>query len=104
MLGRKPFFLAGLAVFTLGSALCGAAPSLGALIAARCFQGLGAAAIFSVNVAMITRSFPAAERGRALGINMILLALGVSVGPTVGGILTQALSWRNGRSTLGGFC
>jgi len=94
MLGRKPFFLAGLAVFTLGSALCGAAPSLGALIAARCLQGLGAAAIFSVNVAMITRSFPAAERGRALGINMILLALGVSVGPTVGGILTQALSWR----------
>jgi EmrB/QacA subfamily drug resistance transporter len=94
MLGRKPFFLTGLAVFTLGSAFCGAAPSLGALIAARCLQGLGAAAIFSVNVAMITRSFPAAERGRALGINMILLALGVSVGPTVGGILTQALSWR----------
>ena len=94
MLGRKPLFLAGLAVFTLGSALCGAAPSLGTLIAARCFQGLGAAAILSVNVVMITRSFPAAERGRALGINMILLALGVSAGPTVGGILTQALSWR----------
>jgi len=94
MLGRKPLFLAGLAVFTLGSALCGAAPSLGALIAARCFQGLGAAAIFSVNIAMITRSFPAGERGRALGLNAILVALGVSVGPTVGGILTQYLSWR----------
>src|SRR6266480_5538252 len=94
MLGRKPLFLAGLAVFTIGSALCGAAPSLGTLIAARCFQGLGAAAILCVNVAMITRSFPAAERGRALGLNMILLALGVSMGPTIGGILTQALSWR----------
>lgn len=94
MLGRKPLFLAGLAVFTLGSALCGAAPSLDALVAARCFQGLGAAAIFSVNVAMITRSFPAAERGRALGINTILVQLGVSVGPIVGGILTHALSWR----------
>jgi EmrB/QacA subfamily drug resistance transporter len=94
MRGRKPLFLAGVAVFTLGSALCGAAPSLGALIAARCFQGLGAAAILSVNVAMITRAFPATERGRALGTNMILLALGVSVGPTAGGILTQALSWR----------
>jgi EmrB/QacA subfamily drug resistance transporter len=94
MLGRKPLFLAGLAVFTAGSALCGAAPSLGALIAARCFQGLGGAAIFSVNTAMITRSFPAAERGRALGVNALLVALGVSVGPTVGGILTQALSWR----------
>jgi EmrB/QacA subfamily drug resistance transporter len=94
MVGRKPLFLAGLAVFTLGSALCGAAPSLGALVAARCFQGLGAAAIFSVNIAMITRSFPAAERGRALGVNAILVALGVSVGPTVGGLLTQALTWR----------
>jgi EmrB/QacA subfamily drug resistance transporter len=94
MLGRKPLFLAGLAVFTLGSALCGAAPSLDTLIAARCFQGLGAAAIFSVNIAMITRSFPAAERGRALGINAILVALGVSVGPTAGGILTHVLSWR----------
>jgi EmrB/QacA subfamily drug resistance transporter len=94
MLGRKPLFLAGLALFTLGSAVCGAAPSLNALIAARCFQGLGAAAILSVNVAMITRSFPAGERGRALGLNMILLALGVSAGPTIGGILTQTLSWR----------
>jgi EmrB/QacA subfamily drug resistance transporter len=93
-LGRKPFFLAGLAVFTLGSAVCGAAPSLGTLIAARCFQGLGAAAIYSVNVAMITRSFPANERGRALGINAVLIALGVSAGPTLGGILTQALNWR----------
>lgn len=94
VLGRKPLLLGGLTVFTLGSALCGAAPSLGVLIAARCFQGLGAAAIFSVNVAMITRSFPAAERGRALGINAVLLALGVSVGPTAGGVLTHALSWR----------
>jgi len=94
MLGRKPIFLAGLAVFTLGSALCGAAPSLGALIAARCFQGLGGAAIFSVNLAMITRSFPASERGRALGTNAILVAMGVSVGPTVGGILTQVGTWR----------
>jgi EmrB/QacA subfamily drug resistance transporter len=84
MVGRKPLFLGGLVVFTLGSAL----------IAARCFQGLGAAALFSVNIAMITRAFPAAERGRALGINAILVALGVSVGPTVGGILTQLLSWR----------
>jgi EmrB/QacA subfamily drug resistance transporter len=94
LLGRKPLFMGGLVVFTLGSALCGAAPSLGALIAARCFQGLGAAALFSVNIAMITRAFPAAERGRALGINAILVALGVSVGPTIGGLLTQLLTWR----------
>ena len=93
VLGRRPLILAGLAIFTLGSALCGAAPSLEVLIAARCFQGVGGAAIFAVNVAMITRSFPAAERGRALGINTILVALGVSTGPIVGGILTQTLGW-----------
>jgi EmrB/QacA subfamily drug resistance transporter len=94
MLGRKPLLLSGLVVFTLGSALCGVAPSLGVLIAARCFQGLGAAAIFSVNIAMVTRAFPAQERGRALAINMVIVALGVSAGPTLGGILTSALSWR----------
>jgi EmrB/QacA subfamily drug resistance transporter len=94
VLGRRPLILGGLAIFTLGSALCGAAPSLEVLIAARCLQGLGGAAIFSVNVAMITRSFPAAERGRALGINTILVALGVSTGPIVGGVLTQTLGWR----------
>jgi EmrB/QacA subfamily drug resistance transporter len=94
MLGRKPLILGGLAVFTFGSALCGAAPSLGTLIAARCFQGLGAAAIYSVNIAMVTGAFPPEERGRALGINAVIVALGISVGPTAGGILTSALSWR----------
>ncbi|HWE60180.1 MAG TPA: MFS transporter, partial [Chloroflexota bacterium] len=94
MIGRKPIFVAGLVIFTLGSALCGAAPSLGLLIAARCFQGLGAALIFAVNTAMVTLAFPARERGRALGINTILVALGVSAGPTIGGVITQFWTWR----------
>jgi EmrB/QacA subfamily drug resistance transporter len=94
MFGRKPLFLVGLVIFTLGSALCGAAPSLAALIVARGVQGLGAALIFAVNVAMITRVFPAAERGRALGTNALLLAMGISVGPTFGGLITQHLTWR----------
>jgi EmrB/QacA subfamily drug resistance transporter len=93
VVGRKLLLLAGLAVFTLGSALCGAAPSLGVLVAARCFQGLGAAAIMAVNVAMITRSFGAAQRGEALGINAVFVALGVSVGPTAGGLLIHVLGW-----------
>ncbi len=93
MLGRKPIWLAGLVVFTLGSAICGAAPTLGVLIAARLFQGLGAALIFAVNIAMITGVFPAHERGKALGMNSIVVALGVSAGPTIGGIITQYLSW-----------
>ena len=94
MVGRKPIFVAGLTVFTLASAACGAAPSLGLLLAARAVQGLGAALIFAVNLAMITHAFPEHQRGRALGINAILVALGVSVGPTVGGLLTDQLSWR----------
>ncbi len=94
MLGRKPVWLTGLVVFTLGSAICGAAPSLGVLIAARLFQGLGAALIFAVNIAMITSVFPAHERGRALGLNSIVVALGISAGPTIGGVITQYLTWR----------
>jgi EmrB/QacA subfamily drug resistance transporter len=94
MVGRRPVFLGGLATFTLASALCGAAPSLPLLIAARSLQGLGAAAIFATNVALITRAFPASERGRALGTNAVLVAVGISAGPTLGGILTTALDWR----------
>jgi EmrB/QacA subfamily drug resistance transporter len=94
MIGRKPIFIAGITIFTLGSAICGAAPSLGILIAARCFQGLGGALIFAVNIAMLTHAFPAKERGRALGLNSIVVALGISVGPTLGGIITEYLTWR----------
>ena len=94
MAGRRPIFVVGLALFGLGSAACGAAPTLGILIGARLLQGVGAACIFAVNIAMITQAFPARERGRALGINAVLVALGVSTGPTVGGIITQYLTWR----------
>jgi len=94
MIGRRPILLAGLVVFTLGSALCGAAPTLPMLVAARLFQGLGASLIFAVNLAMISYAFPPSERGRALGLNSVVVSLGVSVGPTIGGIITQALSWR----------
>jgi MFS family permease len=83
MIGRKPIFIGGIIIFTLGSTFSGAAPSLSILIAARCFQGLGGALLFSVNIAMLTHAFPANERGRALGFNSIVVALGVSVGPTL---------------------
>ncbi len=94
MIGRKPIFLAGLIVFVLGSALCGLAPSLLFLILARLFQGIGGALIFSVNVAMITSTFPDNERGLALGLNAVVVSLGVAAGPTIGGIITQYLTWR----------
>jgi EmrB/QacA subfamily drug resistance transporter len=94
MIGRKPIFFTGLIVFILGSMLCGLAPSLLLLILARLFQGLGAALIFSVNVAMITSTFPNKERGLALGLNSVIISLGVAAGPTIGGIITQYLTWR----------
>lgn len=95
IIGRKPIWAAGLAIFTIGSALCGAAPSLGFLIAARGFQGLGGAMLFAVSPAMVTAAFPSEERGRALGLNAVIVALGVSAGPTIGGILTESFSWRS---------
>ena len=94
MIGRKPIYELGLVIFVVGSILSGAATTLGFLIAARIFQGLGGALIFSVNIAMITSVFPANERGRALGWNSVIIALGISVGPTIGGIITQYLTWR----------
>ncbi len=94
MIGRKPIWASGLAIFTIGSALCGAAPTLELLVAFRAFQGLGGALLFAVSPAMLTRAFPASERGRALGLNAVIVALGVSAGPTLGGIITDHLSWR----------
>ncbi len=94
MIGRKPIWIAGLVIFTTGSAICGAAPSLGLLIAARGLQGLGGALLMSISPAMLTNAFPARERGRALGLNAVVVALGVSVGPTLGGIITEHLTWR----------
>jgi EmrB/QacA subfamily drug resistance transporter len=91
---RKPVWVAGLVCFTLGSALCGAASSLAWLIAARIFQGLGGALLFAPGMAIITDAFPAAERGLALGLTTVVAALGVSAGPTLGGVITEQASWR----------
>ena len=94
MTGRKAIWTAGLAIFTTGSALSGAAPSLGFLIAARGFQAVGGSLLFAVSAAMLTGAFPASERGRVLGMNALIVALGVSVGPTLGGFITEFLTWR----------
>lgn len=94
MTGRKAIWATGLAIFTLGSALCGASPSLGFLIGARAFQSIGGALLFAVSAAMLTGAFPTSERGRVLGLNALIVALGISVGPTLGGVITQFLTWR----------
>ncbi len=93
-LGRKPTWQLGLGTFTLGSALCGLAPSLGYLIVFRALQGVGAALLMALSAALLTSAFPSAERGRALGLNALTVAIGVSAGPPLGGLITERLSWR----------
>jgi EmrB/QacA subfamily drug resistance transporter len=92
--GRKFIWLAGLVLFTASSALCGFSPSLGFLIASRAIQGLGGALIMAVGPALLTTAFPPQERGLAFGFNTVFVALGISVGPTMGGLIMTIASWR----------
>ena len=93
--GRKKVFALGMSVFTSASLLAGLAPSAAVLIAARALQGIGSAMISGTGVAILTSVFPAQERGRVLGINVAVVYLGLSLGPPLGGILTQQLGWRS---------
>jgi EmrB/QacA subfamily drug resistance transporter len=90
----KRVYLVGFTVFTLASICCGAAPNEAALVAFRVVQGIGAAMIMAMGPAIVARTFPADERGRALGLNAISISIGLSLGPALGGILTQVFTWR----------
>jgi EmrB/QacA subfamily drug resistance transporter len=94
MIGRSPIWMTGLVVFTAGSTVCGAAPSLGLLIAARALQGVGGALILSTSTAILSNAVPASKRGHALGWGATSVALGASAGPTIGGFLTTLGTWR----------
>jgi len=93
--GRKKVFTFGIVLYTIASLLCALATSGIMLIAFRVLQGFGGAMIFGTGAAIITSVFPVGERGRALGINVAAVYLGLSVGPFVGGILTQHFGWRS---------
>jgi len=93
-LGRRKIFAIGIAIFAVASAVCGAAGNAQQLIAARAFQGLGAALLVPGSLAIITAAFPAGERGRAIGTWSSLTSLAVIAGPLFGGWLVQAVSWR----------
>jgi EmrB/QacA subfamily drug resistance transporter len=94
LIGRKKVFLAGVALFTLASAACGAADTQALLIGARFAQGLGAALSSSVILAIIVADFPLpAERAKAMSSYIIVAVGGGSLGLLVGGYVTQALSW-----------
>ncbi|HEX8796222.1 MAG TPA: MFS transporter [Polyangiaceae bacterium] len=92
--GRRRVWATGLTAFTVGSALCGAAPSLGALVGFRALQGIGSAGTMAVSPAMLVAAFPREQRGRALGLNAVIVGLGISLGPTLGGVITQHFGWR----------
>ena len=93
-LGRKRVFLAGIAFFTLSSALCGAATSPLWLILARGAQGIGGAVMFAVSLALISQEFHGRERGTAFGIWGATVGMAVAIGPLVGGALTTYVGWR----------
>ncbi len=93
MYGRKTLYNSGFVVFTIGSLLCGLSPTVGWLIAARVLQGVGGALILALGLAIVTDAFPAAERGRALGISGSIVSIGIVTGPTLGGVIIENLSW-----------
>lgn len=93
--GRKKIFTLGVLVFTTSSFLCALSRSASVLILFRIMQGIGASMIFSNGVAILTSVFPPRERGKALGINIASVYIGLSLGPTLGGVLTHSLGWRS---------
>jgi EmrB/QacA subfamily drug resistance transporter len=94
LLGRKRVFLVAIALFTLASALCGAAQSPTWLIVARGLQGIGGAGMFAVSLAIISQEFHGRERGTAFGIWGATVGMAVAIGPLVGGALTTYVGWR----------
>lgn len=92
--GRKRWYLYGFALFTVASALCGLAPTLGALVGFRVLQAVGAAMLQANSVALVTTSVPRASMRSALGVQAAAQALGLALGPTVGGLLVTGPGWR----------
>jgi len=92
--GRRIIFSYGMSLFTMASCLSAVSVTLFMLLAARVLQGIGAAMIFGTGIAMIATVFAPGERGRAIGLNVTAVYIGLSIGPFFGGLMTQYLSWR----------
>ncbi|MBW8756548.1 MAG: MFS transporter [Burkholderiales bacterium] len=93
VLGHRRVFAAGTLLFTVASLVCGLADSLTALVAARVLQGLGGAAIMSVNMTLIRVVFPARRLGRGAGMNALVVGLAFTVGPTVASAVLAVATW-----------
>ncbi len=94
ILGRRRLLLAGIFLFTLASILCGLAPTLGLLIAARAVQGLGAAIMMTLAMAFVGETVPKAKLGGAMGLLGTMSAIGTALGPSLGGVLIAGLGWQ----------
>ncbi len=94
ILGRRRLLLAGIALFTAASVLCGLAPTLGFLIAARAVQGLGAAVMLALTIALVGETVPKETTGSAMGMLGTMSAIGTALGPSFGGGLIAGLGWR----------
>ncbi len=94
MIGRRRLLLTGIGLFTAASLVCGVAPELWVLIVARAAQGLGAAIMMSLTVALVSEVVPAGRTGSAMGLLGTMSAAGTTLGPSLGGILIASLGWR----------
>ena len=93
--GMKRIFNYGIIIFTVASFLSAVAPSVESLIAFRILQGIGGAMVFVTGLAIITSVYPPQERGKAIGINIATVYIALSLGPVLGGVMTQYLGWRS---------
>ncbi len=94
LIGRKRLLLAGIGLFTAASGLCGAAPTLWLLIAARAVQGLGAAIMMALTMAFVGETVAKAKIGGAMGLLGTMSAVGTALGPSLGGVLIAGSGWR----------
>lgn len=94
LLGRRRLLILGIVVFTLASLLCGTAPALGVLIAARAIQGVGAAMMMALAMALVGESVAQARTGSAMGWLGSMSALGTTLGPALGGLLIAGIGWQ----------
>lgn len=95
ILGRRRVFTVGLIIFTISMILLTFTPGIRWLIGVRILQGIGGALMFGTNMAILTSVFPPGERGRAMGINVTAVYVGLASGPFLGGLLTRYLGWRS---------
>lgn len=94
LVGHRRAYVAGLALFAVSSAVCGVAPNAGLLVGARVVQGIGAAAMFATTFALLNSNYTGRDRGTAYGLWGAVSGAAAAIGPILGGILTESISWR----------